>query len=117
MSGETIKHPEYLDKSFFQKIIEVHSGRKASVKEFTIRSGSKPSENLASDVYRVGIDYECDSATHSVSVIVKTMMSSGYDDDIDGKRLFDTEIKMYGEVLVDINRLVFGAYKIKLFPR
>ena len=110
------EHPKCLDKSFFQKVIDNCTDEKASVREFTIRSGAKPGENLASDVYRVAISYETESSINSTSVIVKTMMSSGYDDDIDGKQLFNTEIKMYSEVLVDINRLVFNAYKLKLFP-
>lgn len=34
---------------------------------------------------------------------------------MDGKRLFMTEIKMYGDTLIDINRLIFNTYNAKLF--
>lgn len=86
--------------------------------EFTIQSGSKAGESFASDLLRASINYATvESEPESISVIVKVMpLREG--GDIDGKRLFMTEMKMYGDTLIDINRLLLNAGDtIKLFPR
>lgn len=85
--------------------------------EFAIQSGSKPGESFASDLLRASINYTTGSDSKSISVIVKTIPSR-VDGDIDGRRLFTTEMKMYGETLIDINRIFLNAPdNIKLFPR
>lgn len=85
--------------------------------EFAIQSGSKPGESFASDLLRASINYAVESESKSISVIVK-MMPSGDGGDIDGRRLFMTEMKMYGDTLIDINRVLLDAHEdIKLFPR
>lgn len=93
------------------------SDQKARVNAFAVHSGSKPGESFASDLLRASINYSTDSNAKSISVIVK-MMPSRTDGDIDGKRLFMTEMKMYGDTLIDINRVLLNAHDtIKLFPR
>lgn len=118
MSQTDFQHPDWLNKSFFEKVIKHYTqDDEARVKEFAIQSGSKPGESFASDLLRASINYAIESGTKSISVIVKTMPSRE-DGDIDGKRLFMTELKMYGDTLIDINRLLLNSHDtIKLFPR
>ena len=114
------QHPEWLNKSFFERVIQHYSGDdEAKVNQFSILLASKPGESFASDLLRASINYASESESKSISVIVK-MMPSSEDGDIDGKRLFMTEQKMYSETLIDINRFLLNAHgpeSIKLFPR
>lgn len=118
MSQTDFQHPEWLNKTFFEKVLKNYiKNDEVEVKEFAIQSGSKPGESFASDLLRASINYTTVTETKSISVIVKTMPSSE-DGDIDGKRLFMTEMKMYGDTLIDINRLFLNAHDtVKLFPR
>lgn len=114
------KHPEWLNKTFFERVIKRYTRDvKAEVNEFAIQSGSKPGESFASNLLRASINYATESESKSISVIVKTMPSTD-EGEIDGRRLFMTELKMYGETLIDINRVLLNAHgleNIKLFPR
>lgn len=118
MSQTDHHHPEWLNKTFIGKVIKHYvKDSKAEVREFVIQSGSKPGESFGSNLLRASINYTHESVTKSISVIVKTMPSSE-GGDIDGKRLFMTEMKMYGETLIDINRVLHKADDdTKLFPR
>lgn len=118
MSQTDSLHSERLNKTFIEKVIRHHAkDGKAEVNEFVIQSGSKPGESFASDLRRASINYTTEALTKSISVIVK-MMPSREDGDIDGKRLFMTEMKMYGDTLIDIKRVLLNAHDtIKLFPR
>lgn len=109
--------PEWLNHSFFDKVIKHHISSDAKVTEFTIQSGAKPGENFASDLFRASINYASESEAKSISVIVKVMPMKE-EGDIDGKQLFLTEMKMYDDTLIDINRLLLNAHvALKLFPR
>lgn len=114
------QHPEWLNKSFFERVIKYYSGDdEAKVNEFAIQSGSKPGESFASDLLRASINYATESESISISVIVKTIPLT-QEGEIDGRQLFMTELKMYGETLIDINRVLLNAHgyeNIKLFPR
>lgn len=116
--SENPNRPEWLDKSFLEKVIRHHmKDDDAKVETFAIQSGSQAGENFASDLFRASINYSTESEAGSMSVIVKVMPSRS-DGDIDGRRLFMTEMKMYGETLIDINRVFLDAHDdIKLFPR
>jgi hypothetical protein len=116
--SDTLRYPPWLNKDFLEKVIKHHiKDDDAKVIEFAIQSGSKPGENFASDLLRASINYEAKSEAKAISVIVK-MMTSNDDGDIDGKRMLLTEMKMYGETLIDINRVLLNAHdKVKLFPR
>ncbi|CRL00980.1 CLUMA_CG014220, isoform A [Clunio marinus] len=111
------RHPKWLNIFFFEKVIKHYcKDEEAKVMEFVIRSGSKPGESFASDLLRASINYLTVSGTKSISVIVK-MMPSKEEGDIDGKRLFMNEMKMYGDTLIDINRVLVEANAdVKLFP-
>lgn len=53
-----IQHPEWLNKSFFERVIKHYSGDgMARVNEFAIQSESKPGESFASDLLRASINY------------------------------------------------------------
>lgn len=118
MSQTNLKHPEWLNRDFFEKVIKNYTrSEEAEVNEFAIQSGSKPGESFASDLLRASINYTIEADSKSISVIVKTLPSRE-DGDIDSRRLFTTEMKMYGETLIDINRVFLNAPdNIKLFPR
>ena len=93
---------------------------KAAVKEFSIQSRSKLGESFASDLLRASINYTTvESEAESISVIVKVMpLTVGVGVNIDRERLFMTEMKMYGDTLIDINRLLLNINNtVKLFPR
>jgi len=113
------QHPEWLNKSFIEKVIRLHTkDEKARVSEFAIQSGSKPGESFASDLLRASINYATGAVSKSISVMVKMMPTSGEGGDIDGGRLFRTEMKMYSDTLIAINRLILNAHgSMKLFPR
>lgn len=117
MSNAKPQHAEWLNKNFFEKVIKHFTkDEAASVREFEIQSGSKPGESFASDLYRASINYATETETKSISVILKVMPSEG--GDIDSKRMMKCEMKMYGEILIDINRVLLDAREpIKLFPR
>lgn len=117
--SQTDIHHDFLNKAFFEKVIRSYiKDDKAEVIEFTIQSGSKAGESFASDLLRASIIYrKVESDAESISVIVKVMPEKA-GGEIDGKRLFMTEMKMYGHSLIDINRvLVSAGDTIKLFPR
>ncbi len=70
---------------------------------FEVSPGAKPGENFASTLYRVTINYTstkvpCDEP---LSLIIKTMPEKGNfkADTFDSTPMFDTEIKMYNEIL------------------
>lgn len=111
---------DFLNKAFFEKVIRHYTkDDEAKVKEFAIQSGSKAGESFASDLLRASINYATvESEVESISVIVKVIPRVNGGGDIDGKRLFTTEMKMYGDTLIDINRLLLNAGDtVKLFPR
>jgi hypothetical protein len=118
MSQTDIRHV-FLTKAFFEKVIRKYTkDDKAEVEEFKIESGSKAGESFASDLLRASINFrKVESEAESISVIVK-LMPSTVGGDIDSKRLFMTEMKMYSHSLIDINRVLLNAGDtIKLFPR
>lgn len=124
--------PNWLDKEFFRKVIRNYTNDEdAILLNFSIRSGSKAGENFASDLYRVTINYskttnsmvEVDvkslnlQNSETISVIVK-VLPANEDVDIDNRRMFLNEMRMYGESLVEIDKIVRQAYgELKLFPR
>jgi hypothetical protein len=112
--------PEWLDKDFFSRVIRHYTrDEEAILRNFSIRSGAKAGESFASDLFRVTINYAASTSQpeESVSVMVKTLPASE-DGDIGARRMFLNEMRMYGEVLPDIKRLVERAYgDLKLFPR
>ena len=105
----------------FLKSIKIHTNDdKARVNEFSVQSRSKLGESFASDLFRASINYTTvESEVESISVIVKVMPSTvGIGENIDRERLFMTEMKMYGDTLIDINRLLLNiSNTVKLFPR
>lgn len=115
--------PNWLDRDFFSRVIRSHaSDETAILLNFSIRSGSKAGENFASDLYRVTINYSKKTFTKQptnelISVIVK-VLPKNEDVDIDNHRMFQNEMRMYGECLVDIDKVIREAYgELKLFPR
>lgn len=123
--------PDWLDKDFFTKVIRNYTDdEEAILVSFSIRSGSNAGENFASDLFRVSLNYSKTPRTstaggqslfsrniETVSVIVKSLPVNE-DIDIDNHRMFLNEMRMYGESLVDIDRIVRMAYgELKLFPR
>lgn len=119
MSQTNPKHPEWLGRDFFEKVIKHYTrSEEAEVSEFVIQSGSKPGEGFASDLLRASINYTIGADSKSISVIVKTIPPRVDGEDFDGRRLFMTEMKMYGGALIDINRVFLNAPdNIKLFPK
>ncbi|KAL7042893.1 hypothetical protein ACKWTF_001324 [Chironomus riparius] len=122
--------PDWLDKDFFTKVIRNYTNDEAAILvSFSIRSGSNAGENFASDLFRVTLNYSKTprSSTaggknlfsrniETISVIVKSLPVNE-DVDIDNHRMFQNEMRMYGESLVDIDRIVRMAYgELKLFP-
>lgn len=122
MSETAFFNHEWLNRSFIEKVIRHYTEDDgAKVNSFEIQSGSKPGESFASDILRASINYSSTKSKpggESMSVIAKVMPTAG-DDHIDLKRLFNAEMKMYGETLIAINRLLLNASDnpIKLFPR
>lgn len=117
MSNAKPQHAEWLNKNFFEKVIKHFTkDEAASVREFAIQSGSKPGESFASDLLRASINYATETETKSISVILKVIPSDSVGEDIDADRMMKCEMKMYGEVLIDINRLL-AREPVKLFPR
>lgn len=120
MSNAKPQHAEWLNKNFFEKVIKHFTkDEAASVREFAIQSGSKPGESFASDLLRASINYatETETETKSISVILKVIPRSE-SGDIDAERMMKCEMKMYGQVLIDINRVLLDAREpVKLFPR
>lgn len=116
--AEDPERPDWLDRGVIEKVIKHHTkDGEAKVEAFAIQSGSKPGENFASDLFRASINYATGCEARSMLVIVKVMPSRS-DGDLDGRRLFMTEMKMYGDTLIDINRVLLDAHEdIKLFPR
>lgn len=123
--------PDWLDKDFFTKVIRNYTNdEEAILVTFSIRSGSNAGENFASDLFRVTLNYTQTPRTSpasgrsffsrnidTISVIVKSLPVNE-DVDIDNHRMFQNEMRMYGESLVDIDRIVRAAYgELKLFPR
>ena len=120
--------PDWLDKDFFAKVIRNYTkDEEAILVSFSIRSGSNAGENFASDLFRVTLNYSKTPRTstagdvtrniETISVIVKSLPVNE-DVDIDNHRMFLNEMRMYGESLVDIDRIVRMAYgELKLFPR
>lgn len=122
--------PEWLDKNFFIRVIKNYTNdEEAILRNFSIRSGANAGESFASDLYRVTINYSTAKKTtsttaattveeKSISVIVKSLPETE-DGEIGVRRMFLNEMKMYGEILIDINRVVqTSAYgSLKLFPR
>lgn len=112
--------PKWLDKTFFENVIKSHTKDvKAVVKNFSIMAGSNFGENYASEILRAVINYSTiKCGEESISVIIKVKpKESG---DIDAERMFSYEMKMYGETLIDINRLLLKASDnddVSLFPR
>lgn len=122
MTEPASPHHKWLNRSFIEKVIRRYTGDDdAEVNSFAIQSGSKPGENFASELLRASINYTLTKSkpgVESISVIVK-VMPPDEDENIDMKQLFSTEMKMYGETLIAINRLLLIACDkpIKLFPR
>jgi hypothetical protein len=109
--------PEWLDNDFFTKVIRHFTNdEEAILHNFTVRSGSKAGESFASNLYRVNISYATSCEVKTISVIVKSLPAcdSG---EIDGQRMFLTEMKMYGESLVKIREIIHNAYDgLNFFP-
>jgi hypothetical protein len=117
-------YPEWMDKVFFENVIKYYKNDdKAVVKDFTIKSGSNCGENFASEMFRAIINFSTmKCGDDSISVIIKVKPNES--GDIDAERMFITEMKMYSETLIDINRLLLRAnegdnddVKLRLFPR
>ncbi|KAG5674473.1 hypothetical protein PVAND_004442 [Polypedilum vanderplanki] len=110
--------PKWLDTNFFTRVVKNFSkDEEAILQNFSIRYGAKAGESFASDLFRVTINYTTTSTDQSkISVIVKTLPEQA-ESEIDAKRMFLNEMKMYGEFLPDINRIIQKAYgDLKLFP-
>jgi hypothetical protein len=109
--------PAWLDRDFFTRVIR-HCDETALLHDFSICSGAKAGESFASDLFRVTINYATAASERAtMSVMVKTLPERE-DGEIGAKRMFLNEMRMYGEMLIDMERVVRSAYgDLKLFPR
>lgn len=114
--------PHYLNGAFFDKVIKSYTkNNEAKVTDFSIKLGSKAGENFASAMYRAEITFK-KSCCHSesMSVIIKTLPveHSIQKQLTDNSPLFNTEMRMYGETLVDVMALLKASGdNTQLFPR
>ncbi|CAO1366944.1 unnamed protein product [Diamesa hyperborea] len=116
--------PHWLNGPFFDKVIKSYTkDNEAKVVDFSIKPGSKPGENFASAMYRVDITFKksfSQSDWQSMSVIIKTLpVEDSMEKQLtDNSPLFKTEMKMYGETLVDVKAILKASGdNTQLFPR
>ncbi|CAO1423746.1 unnamed protein product [Diamesa serratosioi] len=98
--------PEWMDESFFTKVIHSAVDSKAKVLKFELGAGSKnPEAHVGSSMYRAIITYSIDgNNVKTKSVIVKTLPEKH----IIASPVFDIEMRMYanGGPLDQINTLL-----------
>lgn len=116
--------PHWLNGPFFDKVIKSYTkDDEAKVVDFSIKPGSKAGENFASAMYRVDITFKksfSQSDWQSMSVIIKTLpVEDSMEKQLtDNSPLFKTEMKMYGETLVDVMAILKASGdNTQLFPR
>lgn len=108
-SGE-LELPQWLDKTFLEQALRSYmKDCDVKIKNFESQPATKVGDHFASIMFRISIDY--DSSKHlneKIQVIVKTLPS---DDEAQKdynkcSSSFKTEIKMYSEVLPNMERLL-----------
>ena len=110
MSFDELVPPPWMDKIFFEKVIRHHEKDvEAEVINFVITPGSNKAEHFASILFRCALTFS--SKFHkngNVSLIIKTMPhEEGFKKDmLEDAPVFKTEMKMYGEILPEIENLL-----------
>lgn len=113
------KIPSWISESFFQSISSSITKSGGSLKKLNITCATKIGDNFMGAVYRALLTYE----REEISLIVKTLSESddvatSYLVDEFVAKLFQTEMKMYEEVLPRVREMFKAAgYDGELSPR
>ncbi|XP_063707881.1 uncharacterized protein LOC134836624 [Culicoides brevitarsis] len=109
-SSDELVAPDWLDASFFQKVVrEFNKDTSIVVKNIATRPGTKPGEHYASVMYRTEVTFDCAASKNNViKLILKTMpFEEGHKKQfLQETTAFKTEMRMYGEVLPEMQRLL-----------
>lgn len=101
--------PEWLGDQFFQNILrESENDSGLVINEIIVRPASKKGEHFASIMFRVRVNFTSNSKDCTTSLIVKTMpfVESLKKEMLRNSPIFDIEMKMYGETIPAMERLL-----------
>lgn len=114
--------PQWLDKSFFEKVIrQSENDDQAVVENFEVTPGSKPGDNFSSAVFRAAITYKLSLASEAKTINTFVKVEPQYPPEfahMQNRNFFKNEIEMFGNVLPEIQSLWTAAgYNDLLCPR
>ncbi|XP_035775524.1 uncharacterized protein LOC118457786 [Anopheles albimanus] len=113
--------PEWMNASYFESILrKSEHDPNLTVSDVEITPIGKPGEYLASQPFRVTVDYvsSVKPDTKQIKLVVKTLPEKGVISE--GSlhiQLFQTELKMYGEYLPKMKRVLDEGERSLLLPR
>lgn len=115
-----------MDKDYFENVLKEHTGdARVLLHEIVFQPASKAGDGFASTIFRAICVYDAPHYTEAynqrISLIVKTVpVEEGLKKQmINQERAYDTEIKMYVEVLPEMERVLHEALgkPIQIGPR
>lgn len=113
-NSDELNPPEWMNQSFFVTVLKSFESDKnnITVNNVNLAPATKNGDHYASVMFRAKVTYSTSTKKNEViSLIVKTMpVEDGQKKELLGDTpLFDTEIKMYSEVLPEMERLLKQA--------
>lgn len=119
-SALSFEIPSWMDKTYFEKVLRRYTNDESIIlDEIMFQPASKAGNGFASTIFRVICVYK--QPLKRVSLIVKTVpVEEGLKKHmINQERAYETEIKMYVDVLPEMERVLFEAIgtRIQIGPR
>lgn len=115
--------PKWMDNNFFAKVLR-HSeqNKNIAVAAFKAIPATKPRDHFASVIFRIRVTYstQMDGDTKEAALIIKCAPfdTSIKKEFLTNTDMFDTEIKMYSETLIEIEELLkLSGETFTLAPR
>lgn len=115
--------PDWMDNHFFEKVLR-HSeqNENIAVAAFKALPATKPGDHFASVIFRIRVTYSThiEGDTTEAALIVKCapFATSIKREFLMNTDMFDTEIKMYSETLIEIEKLLkLSGETFTLAPR
>ncbi|XP_049284916.1 uncharacterized protein LOC125764589 [Anopheles funestus] len=110
--------PEWLNSAFLETVLRKSEGDKdLHVVSIESTPVGKPGEYLASQLFRLTVQYKGTKMNDSKKLVVKIQPEKGILADTMDSSLFKTELKMYGEFLPKLERILAENEKPLLLPK
>lgn len=106
---DELVHPSWLDGQFFEKIFKnSESDGKLKIISFDVAPAAKMGDHYASTMFRVKVVFisKGQKKLKSVIVITKPEIDGFKKDILDSSPIFDIEMKMYGKMVAEMERLL-----------